>query len=115
MNGHLAVRTAASQRIRTYSATRPFLESQVRNRVRAIPNVTFATKHDVVELTANPGGERITGARIVDRGIRKQLDVSAALVVDATGRGSRTPTMLERMGYQQPIEECVTVDLVYRT
>jgi 2-polyprenyl-6-methoxyphenol hydroxylase-like FAD-dependent oxidoreductase len=115
MNGHLAVRTGASQRIRTYSATRPFLESQVRNRVRAIPNVAFATNHDVVELTASPGGERITGARVVDRGSRKQLDVSAALVVDATGRGSRTPTMLERMGCQQPIEECVTVDLVYRT
>lgn len=115
MNGHLAVRTGASQRIRTYSATRPFLESQVRNRVRAIPNVSFATNHDVVELTASPGGARITGARVVDRGSRKQLELSAALVVDATGRGSRTPTMLERMGYQQPIDECVTTDLVYRT
>ena len=115
MNGHLAVRTGASQRIRTYSATRPFLESQVRRRVRAIPNVTFATNHDVVELTASPSGARITGARVVDRGSGTQLDVSAALVVDATGRGSRTPTMLERMGYQHPIEECVTADLVYRT
>ncbi len=115
MNGHLAVRTGASQRIRTYSATRPFLESQVRRRVRAIPNVTFATNHDVVELTASPSGARITGARVVDRGSRQQSDISAALVVDATGRGSRTPTMLERMGYQHPIEECVTADLVYRT
>jgi 2-polyprenyl-6-methoxyphenol hydroxylase-like FAD-dependent oxidoreductase len=115
MNGHLAVRTGASQRIRTYNATRPFLESHVRRRVRAIPNVTFAANHDVVELTASPGGERITGARIVDRGSREQSDVSAALVVDAMGRGSRTPVMLERLGYPHPTEECVTVDLVYRT
>jgi 2-polyprenyl-6-methoxyphenol hydroxylase-like FAD-dependent oxidoreductase len=115
MNGHLAVRTGASQRIRTYSATRPFLECHVRNRVRAITNVTFATNHDVVELTASPDGQRITGARVADRASRKQVDLSAALVVDATGRGSRTPTMLGRMGYQQPIEECVTIDLVYRT
>ena len=115
MNGHLAVRTGASQRIRIYNATRPFLESHVRRRVRAIPNVTFVTNHDVVELTASPGGERITGARIVDRESREQSDVSAALVVDAMGRGSRTPVMLERLGYPHPTEECVTVDLVYRT
>src|SRR5260370_38472392 len=66
MNGHLAVRTGASQRIRTYNATRPFLESHVLSRVRAIPNVIFAANHHVVELTASPAGERITGARIVD-------------------------------------------------
>jgi 2-polyprenyl-6-methoxyphenol hydroxylase-like FAD-dependent oxidoreductase len=83
--------------------------------VRAIPNVTFAANHDVVELTATAGGERITGARIVDPGSREQSDVSAALVVDAMGRGSRTPAMLERLGYPHPTEECVTVDLVYRT
>jgi 2-polyprenyl-6-methoxyphenol hydroxylase-like FAD-dependent oxidoreductase len=115
MNGHLAVRTGASQRIRIYNATRPFLESHVRRRVQAIPNVIFATNHDVVELTASPGGERITGARIVDRGSREHSDVSAALVVDAMGRGSRTPMMLERLGYPHPTEECVTVDLLYRT
>jgi len=115
MNGHLAVRTGASQRIRTYNATRPLLESHVLSRVRAIPNVIFAANHDVVELTASPGGERITGARIVDRGSREQSDVSAAVVVDAMGRGSRTPVMLERLGYPHPTEECVTVDLVYRT
>jgi 2-polyprenyl-6-methoxyphenol hydroxylase-like FAD-dependent oxidoreductase len=115
MNGYLAVRAGASQRIRTYSATRPFLESHVRRRVRAIPNVTFAVSHDVVELTARPAGERVTGARIVDRGSREQSHASAALVVDAMGRGSRTPVMLERLGYPHPAEECVTVDLLYRT
>jgi 2-polyprenyl-6-methoxyphenol hydroxylase-like FAD-dependent oxidoreductase len=115
MNGHLAVRTGASHRIRAYNMTRPFLESHVRRRLRAIPNVTFAVNHDVVELTASPGGACITGARVVDRGNREQSQVSADLVVDATGRGSRTPIMLERLGYPHPIEECVTVDLVYRT
>jgi 2-polyprenyl-6-methoxyphenol hydroxylase-like FAD-dependent oxidoreductase len=115
MNGHLAVRTGASQRIRTYNMTRPFLEHHVRRRLRAIPNVTFAANHDVVELTASPGGARITGARIVDRRTREQSHVSAAVVVDATGRGSRTPMMLERLGYPRPLEECVTVDLLYRT
>jgi 2-polyprenyl-6-methoxyphenol hydroxylase-like FAD-dependent oxidoreductase len=115
MNGHLAVRTGASQHIRSYNATRPFLESHVRRRVGTVPNITFAANHDVVELTASPGSERITGARIVDRGSREQSHVPAALVVDAMGRGSRTPVMLERFGYPHPAEECLAVDLIYRT
>jgi 2-polyprenyl-6-methoxyphenol hydroxylase-like FAD-dependent oxidoreductase len=113
MNGHLAVRFGASQRIRTYSTTRRFLESHVRRQVRAIPNITIAANHEVVQLIAS--GESVTGARIVDRGSREPSEVSAELVVDATGRGSRTPTMLERLGYPRPVEECVAVDLVYRT
>jgi 2-polyprenyl-6-methoxyphenol hydroxylase-like FAD-dependent oxidoreductase len=115
MNGHLAVRTGSSQRIRTYSATRPFLEHHVRRRVQAIPSVTVLTNHDVVALTATLGGARITGAWIVERGSREQSHVPAEVVVDATGRGSRTPLMLERLGYAPPLEERVSVDLVYRT
>jgi 2-polyprenyl-6-methoxyphenol hydroxylase-like FAD-dependent oxidoreductase len=115
MNGHLAVRTGASQRIRLYNATRPFLEGHVRRRVRAIPNVTFVTNHDIVGLTATPANDRITGARIVDRGSRQESQVPAALVVDAMGRGSRTAVMLEQLGYPHPTEESVAVDVVYRT
>jgi 2-polyprenyl-6-methoxyphenol hydroxylase-like FAD-dependent oxidoreductase len=115
INGHLAVRTGGSQRIRLYNATRPFLEGHVRRRVRAIPNVTFVTNHDVVELTATPGGEQITGALIVDRGSREVSHASAALVVDAMGRGSRTPLMLGQLGYPEPAEERVQVDVLYRT
>jgi 2-polyprenyl-6-methoxyphenol hydroxylase-like FAD-dependent oxidoreductase len=115
MSGHLAVRTGTSKHIRSYSATRGLIENLVRRRVRGIPNVTFVTNHDVAELIASHEGDRVTGAQIVDRGTQDVSDVPAALVVDATGRGSRTPTMLERIGYPSPVEESLTVDLVYRT
>jgi 2-polyprenyl-6-methoxyphenol hydroxylase-like FAD-dependent oxidoreductase len=115
MRGHIAVRSGASQRIRNYNVTRPLLESHIRRRVLAIPNVTLVVNHDVVELTACPGGERITGARVADRDGRKQSEISAALVVDAMGRGSRMPAMLGLLGYPHATEERVTVDLVYRT
>jgi 2-polyprenyl-6-methoxyphenol hydroxylase-like FAD-dependent oxidoreductase len=39
MNGHLGIRSGATHGLRTYNATRPFLEWQVRRRLRAIPNV----------------------------------------------------------------------------
>jgi 2-polyprenyl-6-methoxyphenol hydroxylase-like FAD-dependent oxidoreductase len=115
MNGHLAVRTGASRSIRLYNATRPFLEGHVRRRVRMIPNITFVTNHDVVELTATFDGDRVSGARVADRDGRQQLEISAALVVDAMGRGSRTPMLLEQLGYPHPAEQSVAVDVVYRT
>jgi hypothetical protein len=37
------------------------------------------------------------------------------LVVDATGRGSRTPQWLRKIGYQPPAEETVQMDLGYST
>lgn len=39
----------------------------------------------------------------------------ADLVVDATGRGSRTPVWLEEFGYERPAEERVKIGLAYTT
>jgi 2-polyprenyl-6-methoxyphenol hydroxylase-like FAD-dependent oxidoreductase len=41
--------------------------------------------------------------------------LEAALVVDASGRGSRTPRWLESLGYGLPEEEAVDIDLAYTT
>jgi hypothetical protein len=69
---------------------------------------------DVAGLTTTSDGARVTGARVVRR-----LDGSAAetltadLVVDATGRGSRTPAWLEMLGYPRPPVERVRIGLGY--
>jgi 2-polyprenyl-6-methoxyphenol hydroxylase-like FAD-dependent oxidoreductase len=98
------------------SASRPLLEGYVRSRVRALPNLRFLDSCDIVGLAATPDGRRITGARILcraDDGAREVL--GADLVVDATGRGSRTPIWLQALGYAQPDEEQVRVGLGYAT
>src|SRR6185437_5448088 len=41
--------------------------------------------------------------------------LDADLVVDATGRGSRTPAWLEELGYARPAEESIKIDLTYTT
>ena len=41
--------------------------------------------------------------------------VTADLIVDATGRGSRTPAWLAELGYQRPSEDKVKIDLAYTT
>jgi 2-polyprenyl-6-methoxyphenol hydroxylase-like FAD-dependent oxidoreductase len=97
-------------------ASRPVLEGHVRARVRALPNLTFLDSCDVVGLAAAPDGRRVTGARVLRRADNSAEQVlSADLVVDATGRGSRTPMWLEGLGYARPVKEQVRIGLGYTT
>ena len=113
MGGHLALQSGSAEGLRAYTPSRPFLESHVRRRVRAIPNIAFLDYHDVVDVTSNTSRDRITGARIVSRHSHAESELSADLVVDATGRGARTPAMLERLGYGRPAEDDVVIHLMY--
>jgi 2-polyprenyl-6-methoxyphenol hydroxylase-like FAD-dependent oxidoreductase len=112
MNGHLAIRVGAAKDLRSCSTTRPFLECHVRRRVRAMRNVTVLDGHDVVDVCATTSG-RVTGARAVDRTDHVESELEADLVVDATGRGARTPALLKRVGYEPPVEQEVVVDVMY--
>jgi 2-polyprenyl-6-methoxyphenol hydroxylase-like FAD-dependent oxidoreductase len=97
-------------------ASRPFLEGHVRARVRALPNVILLDRCDVVGLATTPDGRRVTGARVLRRadGSAEEL-LGAELVIDATGRGSRTPIWLQALGYARPDAEQVRVGLGYAT
>ncbi|GAA0400182.1 FAD-binding monooxygenase [Microbispora corallina] len=97
-------------------ATRPVLEHHLRERVRAIPNVRFLERHDILGLATTPGGGRVLGARVQPQGGGGDpLVLDADLVVDTTGRGSRTPVWLEELGYGRPEEDRVKIDLAYTT
>jgi 2-polyprenyl-6-methoxyphenol hydroxylase-like FAD-dependent oxidoreductase len=92
------------------------LESQVRQRVQAIDNVTFLEQYDIVGLETTPDRHGVTGVRVRQRAEHSAEEVlSSALVVDTTGRGSRTPKWLEEWGYQRPPEERMKIDLAYTT
>lgn len=96
-----------------YFPSRPFLEWNVRRRVRAIPNVTILENHDVVGLSSTPDRDCITGARVADRDGGRERSLAADLVVDATGRASRTPNFLEELGYGRPPQDELMVHLAY--
>jgi 2-polyprenyl-6-methoxyphenol hydroxylase-like FAD-dependent oxidoreductase len=96
-----------------YYPSRPFLEDHVRRRVRAVSNVTLMEGHDLVEFTSNVDRTRVTGVLVSARNTGEKEAVTADLVVDATGRGSRTPAFLERLGYERPAEQEVVMRLVY--
>jgi 2-polyprenyl-6-methoxyphenol hydroxylase-like FAD-dependent oxidoreductase len=99
----------------TLGVLRPVLEFYIRERVQAIPNVVWVEEHDIVGLVTTPDKTKVIGARVQARGSKSDTVIDADLVVDATGRGSRTPVWLEQLGYERPEEERKKIDLVYVT
>jgi 2-polyprenyl-6-methoxyphenol hydroxylase-like FAD-dependent oxidoreductase len=113
VGGHLIARSGSAPSFTFHSATRPFLEDHVRARVREIPGVTLLGEHHIVALKATPDGRRVAGVRVFSRRTGEPATLSADLVVDATGRGARTPTWLESLGYDRPREDRVVMQLTY--
>jgi len=114
LSGHRFAR--GHSELHTISASRPFLEGRIRARVRRLPRVRFGDPCDVVGLVADELGQRITGVRILRRADDSAEEtVASDLVVDAMGRGSRTPVWLQALGYEPPAEDRIELDLVYVT
>jgi 2-polyprenyl-6-methoxyphenol hydroxylase-like FAD-dependent oxidoreductase len=112
--GHRLVRTGTVREpMVIYYPNRPFLEGRVRQRMQAVSNITILDGHAVETLTSTADGERVTGVRVVDRYGGAKAALTASLVVDATGRGSRTPAFLEDLGYDRPHEDELIVHLAY--
>ena len=101
--------------LRGITVSRPCLESAVRQRVKALRNVTFLEGADAVRPTFDGATRRVTGlvVRPRDRGVEQTLE--ADLVVDASGRGSQSPKWLEQMGCGRPEEVSVQVNVGYAT
>jgi 2-polyprenyl-6-methoxyphenol hydroxylase-like FAD-dependent oxidoreductase len=85
------------------------VEAAVRERVLANPKVVRRDEVAVEELVVDQKSERVTGVRA------RGLVLPGDLVVDATGRGSRSPQWLEQSGFKKPVEEAVQVGLGYTT
>lgn len=97
-----------------YQPSRPFLEAAIRRRIRALPNVRILDGHDVVSLTTTATRGRVTGVRVQRHGeAGTEHSLSADLVVDAMGRGARTPAWLTELGYDAPAEDQIVVNIRY--
>jgi 2-polyprenyl-6-methoxyphenol hydroxylase-like FAD-dependent oxidoreductase len=97
----------------SYAQSRPYLEYQVRDRVRALGNVSIRDRCEVTGLVTTPARDRVTGARVLTGAGGAEEILAADLVVDATGRGGRTPAWLTELGYDPPAEEQLRVDVKY--
>ncbi len=114
LGGHLLCMTGEYTGLsRTYQPSRPHLESQLRTRVGAFPNVKVIDQCQVVGLETAPDNDRVVGARVRYGGSGAEDMIAADLVVDATGRAGRTTKWLAEMGYEPPAEEQIDVDIMY--
>ncbi|MFG2860802.1 NAD(P)/FAD-dependent oxidoreductase [Streptomyces sioyaensis] len=110
------------RRHRTLSVTRPVLDAVVRERaLRAAAG--SATRVEILEATEAVGltgdAHRVTGVRVRSRdgapAGRSVRELTAALVVDASGRASRTPQWYGDLGRTAPHEETVDAGIAYAT
>lgn len=99
--------------------SRLHLEHLIRRRVAALPGVSIVGG-TVVDGLAENGG-RVTGV-VTRPGAAGAQDapsapetVEAALVVDASGRGSRAPHWLRELGYPEPEATEIKPNIVYLT
>ncbi|MFG1608699.1 hypothetical protein [Actinoplanes sp. NPDC049265] len=95
-------------------ATLPFYEDHLRRRLRERGGVRFMPGTDVMGITADDAGAKVTGVLVSGKEPGGGQGVMAAeLVVDAMGRSRRTPAWLKELGYERPPEEQVAVDIAY--
>ncbi|HEX5037647.1 MAG TPA: hypothetical protein VFX30_10850 [bacterium] len=95
-----------------YTLSRPFLDWHIRKRLADIPNINVTDRCEVLRFLTTPDQSRVTGVAIRRDG---NEDWTADLIVDAGGRGSRTPLWLEELGYQKPRESVIKVNVGYAT
>ena len=94
--------------------TRPFFEHHVRAHVAALPGVVIRDQVDVLgPIASDP--RRVTGVEVARTGGGPVEQISADLVVDASGKGSRLPRWLSDLGYRAPVEEQVACKMAYLT
>ncbi len=95
-------------------ASRPVLEGHVRRRVLKLANVRAIENCAVQGLVTGASRDRVNGVRVHIDG-KDEETIDADLVVDASGRGSASPTWLEELGYQRPADEKVEIGIGYMT
>ena len=96
------------------AVSRLAVEAELRRRVRALPGIRMVTEVDVLAPVHDSSAGRVTAVRYRARaGGRDEQVLAAALVVDCTGRGSRSPWWLREWGYEQVPEERVVIGFCY--
>ena len=88
-----------------------FLESHIRRRVAGLPNVTINYEVSVQDLLTSDDKSKISGVAFTQS--EEQATMHADLVVDTTGRASRTPQWLTELGYDVPKETSFETGLRY--
>ena len=95
-------------------ATRPLIELVLRRRAEAIANITLRPAARVTGIVPAAAGAGVRGIRFVNGSGGSEI-LDADLVVDASGRGAPTLTLLDALGWDRPQMTEIGVDISYAT
>ena len=96
----------------TYALSRPAIEQALRRRVEGLANVELRQRCRVMEFLAMPDGATVTGVRC-ENGDGSRETLEADLVIDASGRGALTLSLLKSNGRSLPEETTIGIDFGY--
>ena len=101
-------------RLPMYTASRPLFEFAVRRHLQDMTSVEISDGCQFTGYLTDDDVTEVNGVCVRDTADRS-TELAADLVVDATGRASRTPTWLERNGFDGFEIDWVNIDVVYST
>lgn len=96
-----------------HSQSRPLLEWNIRNRIRRQSQIHCLEAYNVTQFLTNTDKTRITGVKITRHHQTEEEHLLADLVIDASGRGSRTAQWLEALGYPKVTESALKIEVGY--
>jgi 2-polyprenyl-6-methoxyphenol hydroxylase-like FAD-dependent oxidoreductase len=99
--------------LRVVCASRDLTDAVVRELAAPAPHVEIRTGWQVGSLRVE--GRRVTGVELRSRDGSRAESIDTALVVDASGRGSKLPALLEEAGIAPPDETTIDSGTWYST
>jgi hypothetical protein len=101
-------------RIPMYCATRPLFEQIARQFVADHDSIELRGRCQQTDYLTDDSGSSVTGVAVRDEA-GESHELTADLVVDATGRTSRVTDWLDEQGYATPTVDEVHIDIAYST
>jgi 2-polyprenyl-6-methoxyphenol hydroxylase-like FAD-dependent oxidoreductase len=95
-------------------ATRPLIELVLRRRAEAVANIMLRPASRVAGIVPAAAGAGVRGVQFVNGSGRSET-LDTDLVVDASGRGAPTLTLLDALGWERPPITEIGVDITYAT
>jgi 2-polyprenyl-6-methoxyphenol hydroxylase-like FAD-dependent oxidoreductase len=97
-----------------FCASRPLIEFTVRRALERVPNVKLLSRCRATELLASADRNRVTAVRCENEESKTET-LPADVIVDASGRGALTLSLLESIGAATPETSEIGVDEAYST
>lgn len=99
----------------TLSVSRALLESTIYARIGALSGIHFMQGYEVTGLQVDEEHERVTGIWLHCNRCQTVIELPADLVVDVSGRNSKSPQWLESLGFTPPEEWSIDSFVGYAT